>query len=59
MNAIRTLFVKCLAHKGGSAALEYALILGLMIVALVASLTSTDAETTGTHNQTAVQVTDV
>lgn len=59
MNAIRTLFVKCLAHKGGSAALEYALILGLMIVALVASLTATDAETMGTHNQAAVQVTDV
>lgn len=58
MNVIRTLFVKCLVHKDGSAALEYALILGLMIVALVASLTSTGVETTDTHNHTAAQLSD-
>lgn len=49
---MRTLFDKCLAHKGGSAALEYALILGLMIVALAASLNSKDVETAAPSHQT-------
>jgi pilus assembly protein Flp/PilA len=45
MNQTPRLFSRFLADEQGATAIEYGLILGLMVIALVAALTGTGTET--------------
>jgi Flp pilus assembly pilin Flp len=57
MNAIRYVFARLYAQEDGAAAIEYAIILGMMVIALVAALTSLGAATDGALNDAADGIT--
>ena len=53
MNLLRKLFAMYHANERGATAVEYGLILGLMVIALVAALTGTGQATSDAFQRTA------